>query len=121
MFARRRYNTPNALGKLYAVGTELPTDEGAMSDIRQQPACREGVSAEDLELEERRAALYGALLLARRPATRLKPAIAQAASELLPAVRSFLAGNDDTDAAYALEYARACGGEAFLRDKRSRS
>ena len=90
-----------------------------MFDIRQQPACRDGVSAEDLVHEERRAALYGALLLARRPSTRLKPAIAQAANELLPAVRSFLAGNDDADAAYALDYARACGGEAFLREKRN--
>ena len=90
-----------------------------MSDIRQQPACRDGVSAEDLVQEERRAALYGALLLARRPSTRLKPAIALAAHELLPAVRSFLAGNDDADATYALDYARACGGEAFLREKRN--
>jgi hypothetical protein len=92
-----------------------------MPDSRQQPACRIGVSAADLELEERRSALYGALLLARRPAARLKPAIAQAAHELLPAVRSFLAGNDDADAAYALEYARACGGEAFLHEKRNSS
>jgi hypothetical protein len=90
-----------------------------MSNIRPQPACRDGVSAEDLALEERRAALYGAVLLARRPSTRLKPAIAQAARELLPAVCSFLAGNDDSDAASALDYARACGGEAFLQQKRT--
>ncbi|HEU5097955.1 MAG TPA: hypothetical protein VFU22_02850 [Roseiflexaceae bacterium] len=89
-----------------------------MPDIQQQPACRQAASAEDLALEQRRAVLYGALLLARRPGARLKPAIAQAAHELVPAVRSFLAGNDDTDAAYALDYARACGGEAFLRQKR---
>jgi hypothetical protein len=90
-----------------------------MPDTRQQPACRVGVSAEGLALEGRRAVLYGALLLARRPTTRLKPAIAQAAHELLPAVRSFLAGNDDADAAYALDFARGCGGEAFLREKRN--
>jgi hypothetical protein len=86
----------------------------------QQPACRDGVSAEDLAQEGRRAALYGALLLARRPAARLKPTIAQAAQALLPAVRSFLAGNDDADAAYALDYARACGGEPFLLEQRKR-
>jgi hypothetical protein len=64
--------------------------------------------------------LYGALLLARRPATRLKPAIAPAAQALLPAVRSFLDGNDDADAAYALAYAQACGAETFLLEKRSK-
>jgi hypothetical protein len=91
-----------------------------MSSISQQPACRDGVSAADLEREADRAVLYGALLLARRPSTRLKPAIAPAAQALLPAVCSFLAGNDDADAAYALAYAQACGGETFLLEKRSK-
>ncbi len=90
-----------------------------MTHIPQQPACRDGVSTADLAREADRAVLYGALLLARRPSTRLKPAIIQAAHALLPAVRAFLAGNDDADAAYALAYAQACGGEAFLLDKRA--
>jgi len=90
-----------------------------MSTISKQPACRDGVSAADLEREAERAVLYGALLLARRPTTRLKPAITVAAQALLPAVRSFLAGNDDADAAYALAYAQACGGAAFLLEKRN--
>lgn len=90
-----------------------------MSTIPLQPACRDGVTATDLEHEAQRAVLYGALLLARRPATRLKPMIAPAAQALLPAVRSFLAGNEDADAAYALAYAQACGGAAFLLEKRT--
>jgi len=90
-----------------------------MITTSQQPACRDGVSAADLEHEAQRAVLYGALLLARRPPPRLKPAITQAAQALLPAVRSFLAGNDDADASYALAYAQACGGEAFLLEKRA--
>ena len=91
-----------------------------MSNIPRQPACRDGASAADLEREAERAVLYGALLLARRPSTRLKPAIAPAAHALLPAVRSFLAGNEDADAAYALAYAQACGGAAFLLEKRNK-
>jgi hypothetical protein len=89
-----------------------------MPDILQQPACRDGAKAEDLAREAQRAVLYGALMLAQRPSVRLKPAIAQAAQALLPAVRSFLAGGDDAEAAYALDYARACGGDAFLLEKR---
>jgi len=91
-----------------------------MPNIQQQPGCRDGVTAANLQHEAERAVLYGALLLARRPATRLKPTIAPAAQALLPAVRSFLAGNDDADAAYALAYAQACGGAAFLLEKRDR-
>lgn len=90
-----------------------------MTNQPQLPACRDGVTAADLEREAERAVLYGALLLAQRPATRLKPAVAPAAQALLPAVRSFLHGNDDADAAYALAYAQACGGEAFLLRKRA--
>ena len=90
-----------------------------MYDRPPQPACRAEISTADRDREADRAALYGALLLARRPSTRLKPAIAPAAQALLPAVRSFLAGHDDAEAAYALAYARACGGEAFLLEKRA--
>jgi hypothetical protein len=90
-----------------------------MTNQAQQPACRDGVSAADLVREAERAVLYGALLLARRPSTRLKPAIAKAAEALLPAVRAFLDGKDDADAAYALAYARACGGDAILLEKRA--
>jgi len=87
--------------------------------VSQQPACRDGISAADLAREAERAVLYGALLLARRPSARLKPAIAPAAQALLPAVRSFLDVNDDADAAYALAYAQACGAETFLIEKRN--
>jgi hypothetical protein len=89
-----------------------------MTNQPQQPACRDGVSAADRVREADRAVLFGALLLAQRPSTRLKPAVIQAAQALLPAVRSFLHGNDDADAAYALAYAQACGGDAFLLAKR---
>ena len=90
-----------------------------MSEVPRQPACRDGITEADLAREADRAVLYGALLAARRPTVRLKPAIAQAVEALLPAVRSFLAGNDDADAAYARAYARACGAEAFLLEKRA--
>src|SRR6478672_11572983 len=90
-----------------------------MTNIPQQPACRDGVSAADLVREAERAVLYGAVLLARRPSTRLKATVAPAAQALLPAVRSFLDGNDDADAHFALAYAQACGGEAFLLEKRA--
>lgn len=85
------------------------------------PPCRADVTAEDLAREADRAVLYGAVLAAQRPNVRLKPAVAEAAYALLPAVRAFLAGRDDADAAYALEYARACGAEAFLLQKRAAS
>jgi hypothetical protein len=63
--------------------------------------------------------LYGALLAAQRPQVRLKPAIAEAALALAPAVRAFLDGRADALAADALEYARTCGAEAFLLEKRA--
>jgi hypothetical protein len=50
---------------------------------------------------------------------RLKPAVAEAARALAPAVHAFLEGQDNEQAAYALAYAQACGAEAFLRSKRS--
>jgi hypothetical protein len=83
------------------------------------PACRIGATAEDLAREADRAVLYGAVLAAQRPNVRLKPNIAPAAMALLPAVQAFLEGRDDRQAAYALEYARACGAEAFLLQKRT--
>jgi hypothetical protein len=90
-----------------------------MSEAQRQPACRDGITEADLAREADRAVLYGALLAAQRPTVRLKSAIAPAVEALLPAVRAFLAGNDDADAAYALAYARACGAEAFLIEKRT--
>jgi hypothetical protein len=90
-----------------------------MTELNRQPACREGTTAEDLAREADRAVLYGAVLAVQRPGVRLKPAIAPAAQALLPAVRAFLAGSDDAEAAYALTYARACGAEAFLVGKRA--
>jgi hypothetical protein len=84
-----------------------------MSDNLSQPACHADASAAD------RAVLYGALLLERRPSARLKPAIAPAAQALLPAVRAFLAGRDNAEAAHALAYARACGAEAILLERRN--
>jgi hypothetical protein len=93
-----------------------------MSDLSQhsaQPACRIDVTSEELAREADRAVLYGAVLAVLRPNVRLKPAIALAAEALLPAARAFLEGRDDEQAAYALAYARACGAEAFLLQKRS--
>ncbi|MFV9506009.1 MAG: hypothetical protein AB4911_15765 [Oscillochloridaceae bacterium umkhey_bin13] len=83
-----------------------------------QPPCRDGISAEDLAREAERAVLYGAVLAAQRPTVRLKPAIAERALALVPAVRAFLDGSDEALAAQALAYARACGAEAFLEAKR---
>jgi hypothetical protein len=82
------------------------------------PPCRAGITTEDLAREADRSILYGAVLAAQRPNVRLKPAIAAGVTALLPAVRAFLAGRDDAEAAYALAYARACGAEAFLVQKR---
>jgi hypothetical protein len=84
----------------------------------EQPPCRENVTASDLAREADRAILYGAILAARRPNVRLKPAVAEAARALAPAVQAFLEGHDNEQAAYALAYAQACGAEAFLRAKR---
>jgi hypothetical protein len=84
-----------------------------MPDMPDEPLCRTNSSAAD------RAVLYGAVLAAQRPGVRLKPAIASAANALVPAVRAFLEGRDDDQAADALAYARACGAEAFLVGKRA--
>jgi hypothetical protein len=92
------------------------TDHKYSSD---QPPCRTDVTAEDLAREADRAILYGAILAARRPTVRLKPAVADAARALAPAVQAFLEGQDNEQAAYALAYAQACGAEAFLRSKRN--
>jgi hypothetical protein len=84
-----------------------------------EPLCRTGATAADRAREADRAVLYGAVLAALRPGVRLKPAIAGAANALVPAVRAFLEGRDDGQAADALAYARGCGAEAFLLAKRS--
>lgn len=86
-----------------------------------KPACRTQVSAADLAREADRSVLYGAILAAQRPNVRLKPAIAEAAYRLVPAVAAFLAGRDDEQAASALAYAEACGAADFLQAKRSRT
>ncbi|MFP4437154.1 MAG: hypothetical protein ACLFVO_07890 [Chloroflexaceae bacterium] len=90
-----------------------------MTAEQEKPACRQNITPEDLAREADRAVLYGAVLAARRPGVRLKPAVAEAAQALAPAVRAFLEGRDDDDAAHALAYARSCGAEAFLRSKRN--
>lgn len=82
------------------------------------PPCRDGVTPEDLAREADRSVLYGAILAAQRPGVRLKPAVADRAQALIPAVRAYLDGHDDDLAAQALAYARACGAEAFLQGKR---
>ncbi len=85
-----------------------------------QPACRVGFTDEQRAREADRSVLYGAILLAQRPNTRLKPAIRAAATALAPAVQAFLAGEDSPAAQHALSYARACDAEAFLQAKRHR-
>jgi hypothetical protein len=90
-----------------------------MSDVPNEPFCRTNLSAADRLREVDRAVMYGAVLVAQRPGVRLKPAIADAARALAPAVRAFLEGRDDQAAAEALAYARACGAEAFLLGKRA--
>ena len=90
-----------------------------MPDMPDEPLCRTNSSAAERAREADRAVLYGAVLAAQRPGVRLKPAIASAANALVPAVRAFLEGRDDDEAADALAYARACGAEAFLMSKRT--
>lgn len=89
-----------------------------MTDEESRPVCRVGVTAEDLAREADRAVLYGAILVAQRPGVKIKPHLADAVSALLPAVRAYLNGEENDLSAYALEYARACGAEAFLQSKR---
>lgn len=86
--------------------------------MSQEPPCRAGATSVDLAREADRAVLYGAVLAAQRPGVRLKPAIAEAALALVPAVRAYLNGEDGPLAETALTYARACGAEAFLSAKR---
>lgn len=86
--------------------------------MSQEPPCRIGTTPADLAREAERAVLYGAVLAAQRPGVRLKPAIAERALALLPAVQAYLRGEEGPLAAEALSYARACGAEAFLSAKR---
>ncbi len=92
-----------------------------MTDEEPRPACRVGVTTDDLAREADRAVLYGAILTAQRPGVKIKPHLADAVSALLPAVRAYLDGEENDLSAYALEYARACGAEAFLQSKRKPS
>jgi hypothetical protein len=86
--------------------------------MNETPPCRVGLTADDLLREADRSVLYGAVLVAQRPQTRIKPAIAERVAALAPAVQAFLAGETSPAAAAALAYAQACGAEAFLRSKR---
>ncbi|MGQ9925629.1 MAG: hypothetical protein ACUVS4_02040 [Chloroflexaceae bacterium] len=86
--------------------------------MSQEPPCRVGATPDDLSREADRAVLYGAVLAVQRPGVRLKPAIAEPALALVPAVRAYLTGEDGPLAETALAYARACGAEAFLIAKR---
>ncbi len=89
-----------------------------MDEEEMRPACRVGVTAEDLAREADRAVLYGAILAAQRPGVKIKPHLADAVAALLPAVRAYLDAEENELSAYAREYARACGAEAFLQSKR---
>lgn len=88
-------------------------------DSAARPACRVGATPEQIAREADRAVLYGAILVAQRPHARIKPHLAEAVAALAPAVRAYLEGQDGAEAAFALDYARACGGEAFLAAKRA--
>lgn len=92
-----------------------------MAGEEPRPACRVGVTAEELAREADRAVLYGAILAAQRPGVKIKPHLAEAVAALLPAVRAYLDGEENDLSAYAMEYARACGAEAFLQSKRKPS
>jgi len=90
-----------------------------MNDTPNEPQCQTDAYAARRGSAADRAVLYGAVLAAQRPTVRLRPAIAQAAYALVPAVRAFLEGSDDELAAEALAYARDCGAVDFLIDKRA--
>ncbi len=92
-----------------------------MTGEAPRPACRVGITAEELAREADRAVLYGAILAAQRPGVKIKPHLADAVAALLPAVRAYLDGDENDLSAYAMEYARACSAEAFLRSKRKPS
>lgn len=89
--------------------------------MSEQPPCRTAITPDELIREADRSVLYGAVLAAQRPGVRLKPAVAERAAALLPAVHAFLNGEDGPTAAAALAYAQACGAEAFLLSKRRAS
>src|SRR3712207_6626283 len=91
-----------------------------MAHINAQPnvpACRIGVTPEDLQREADRSVLYGACLLVVRPDTRIKPHLQEAVAALLPGVQAYLDGEESQLAAFAAAYADACGGRAFLDQK----
>ena len=90
-----------------------------MPDIPNEPYCHANLTTAERLRQADRSVMYGAVLAVQRPGIRLKPAIAEAAQALVPAVRAFLEGRDDQEAAEALAYARACGSEAFLLQKRA--
>ncbi len=81
------------------------------------PACRVGVTIEELQREADRSVLYGACLRAVRPDTRIKPHLQEAVAALLPSVQAYFNGDESELAAHAIAYADACGGRAFLAQK----
>lgn len=84
-----------------------------------KPPCREGATTEDLRREADRSVLYGACLKLLRPATRIKPQIAEAVDALLGPVQAYFDGTDDASARFARDYAVACGASSFLDGKRA--
>lgn len=84
-----------------------------------KPPCREGATAEDLRREADRSVLYGACLKLLRPATRIKPHLAEAVDALLAPVQAYFDGTNNAPARFAQDYAAACGASSFLEGKRA--
>lgn len=81
------------------------------------PACRVGVTPEQLQREADRAVLYGACLLVFRPDAAIKAHLREAVAALHPAVAAYFAGDGSSEAGHAAAYADAAGGRAFLDAK----
>ncbi len=81
------------------------------------PACRVGVTEEQLQREADRAVLYGACLLVLRPDVAIKAQLRDAVMALQPAVQAYFAADGSPEAAHAAAYADAAGGRPFLDAK----
>jgi hypothetical protein len=81
------------------------------------PACRVGVTQEQLQREADRAVLYGACLLVLRPDVAIKAQLRDAVMALQPAVQAYFAADGSPEAAHAAAYADAAGGRSFLDAK----
>ena len=88
-----------------------------MTSSPSVPACRVGVTEEQLRREADRSVLYGACLLVLRPDAPIKAQIRDAATALQPAVRAYFAADGSPEAEHAAAYADAAGGRAFLDAK----